>query len=121
LVKRRRTWKRYSKASAVIINHWKGKSNGMIHKLHKASSRTYFCSKPDVEKYFTKVGQFNINLMEYWDNTKKIRRRDLLSMQYYKCLDMGHYSNVIKNLKMELMTLLIEKSIIRKRTKHKYI
>jgi hypothetical protein len=42
-------------------------------------------------------------------------------MQYYKCLDMGHYSNVIKNLKLELMTLLIEKSIIRKRTKHKYI
>jgi hypothetical protein len=91
LVKRRRTWKRYSKASAVIINHWKGKSNGMIHKLQKASSTTYLCPKPNLKKYFTKVGQLNINLMEYWDNTRRIRRRDLLSMQYYKCLDMGHY------------------------------
>ncbi len=92
----------------------------MTHKLHKASSRTYLCSKPNVEKYFTKVGQFNINLMDYWDNTKRIRTRDLLTMQYYKCLDMWHYSSVIKNLTMELMTLLIEKSFIRKRTKHKY-
>jgi hypothetical protein len=92
----------------------------MIHKLHKASSRTYLCSKPNVEKYFTKVGQFNINLMEYWDNTKRIKTKDLLTMQYYKCLDMWHYSSVIKNLTMELMTRLIEKSFIRKRTKHKY-
>jgi hypothetical protein len=66
----------------------------MIHKLQKASSRTYLCPKPNLKKYFTKVGQLNIKfdgiLGLYQKNKKKgpIKYAILQMLRYgalFKC------------------------------------